>query len=283
MKNSRVPWSPNAAYASESAASGPGARLDAVGVHRHRARRHPRRPHHHPLPPVLDRLDPVVVEDQMRLVVHAVQALDDGLLQLVHDVGALAGDGIDAMDALVVDLDLEVLGPAAVAAQPRSNRSRSRHGAPFYAPGCAPPVRRLARPRRGALRVRRAVGRRAGARRPSRRSVRRRRRRTTSGSVTSCWRRSWSTEVEAVGLPCEVALRQGLGEVEAPTMTIGRIDVNGDNATAEVRSAAAGRSHRRTRWSWCGWRTRGGLRRWRNPGEHPFGVEELLILTGRSR
>ena len=47
-------------------------------------------------------------------------------------------------------------------------------------------------------------------------------------------------EVEAVGLPCEVALRQGLGEVEAPTITIGRINVNGDNATAEVRSAAAG-------------------------------------------
>ena len=48
------------------------------------------------------------------------------------------------------------------------------------------------------------------------------------------------SEVEAAGLPCEVALRQGLGEVEAPTLTIGRIEVRGDNATAEVRSAAAG-------------------------------------------
>ena len=47
-------------------------------------------------------------------------------------------------------------------------------------------------------------------------------------------------EVEAAGLPCEVALRQGLGEVEAPTITIGRITVNGDAATAEVRSTAAG-------------------------------------------
>ena len=47
-------------------------------------------------------------------------------------------------------------------------------------------------------------------------------------------------EVEAVGLPCEVALRQGLGDVKAPTITIGRIVVTGDSATAEVRSAAAG-------------------------------------------
>jgi hypothetical protein len=48
------------------------------------------------------------------------------------------------------------------------------------------------------------------------------------------------SEVEQVGLPCEVALRQGLGDVKAPTLTIGRIEVRGDNATAEVRSAAAG-------------------------------------------
>ncbi len=48
------------------------------------------------------------------------------------------------------------------------------------------------------------------------------------------------SEVEQSGLPCEVALRQGLGDVKAPTLTIGRIEVRGDNATAEVRSAAAG-------------------------------------------
>jgi hypothetical protein len=47
-------------------------------------------------------------------------------------------------------------------------------------------------------------------------------------------------EVEAAGLPCEVALRQGLGDVRSPRLTIGRITVNGDDATAEVRSAAAG-------------------------------------------
>jgi hypothetical protein len=47
-------------------------------------------------------------------------------------------------------------------------------------------------------------------------------------------------EVERVGLPCEVALRQGLGEVESPELTIGRVAVDGDAATAEVQSSAAG-------------------------------------------
>ncbi len=47
-------------------------------------------------------------------------------------------------------------------------------------------------------------------------------------------------DVEAAGLPCEVAMRQGLGEVKAPTLTIGRISVDGDKATAEVKSSAAG-------------------------------------------
>ena len=47
-------------------------------------------------------------------------------------------------------------------------------------------------------------------------------------------------EVEQIGLPCEVALRQGLGEVEAPTLTIGEIQVDGDEATARVNSAARG-------------------------------------------
>jgi hypothetical protein len=47
-------------------------------------------------------------------------------------------------------------------------------------------------------------------------------------------------EVESVGLPCEVALKQGLGDVRSPTLTIGKIEVRGNTATAEVRSAAAG-------------------------------------------
>ena len=48
------------------------------------------------------------------------------------------------------------------------------------------------------------------------------------------------SEVEATGLPCEVALRQGLGDVQAPTLTIGRIEVKGEKATAQVNSAAQG-------------------------------------------
>ena len=49
---------------------------------------------------------------------HAVEALHDGLLDLVDDLGALAGHRVDLVDPLVVDLNLEVAGPAAVAAQP---------------------------------------------------------------------------------------------------------------------------------------------------------------------
>jgi hypothetical protein len=47
-------------------------------------------------------------------------------------------------------------------------------------------------------------------------------------------------EVEQQGLPCEVALKQGLGDVKAPKLTIGQIEVKGDSATADVRSTAAG-------------------------------------------
>ena len=47
-------------------------------------------------------------------------------------------------------------------------------------------------------------------------------------------------QVTEIGLPCEVALRQGLGQVRQPTITVGRVQVKGDRATAEVRSSAAG-------------------------------------------
>jgi predicted small lipoprotein YifL len=47
-------------------------------------------------------------------------------------------------------------------------------------------------------------------------------------------------EVESIGLPCERALEQGLGEVEDPRLTIGRVDVREDEASAEVRTSAAG-------------------------------------------
>ena len=47
-------------------------------------------------------------------------------------------------------------------------------------------------------------------------------------------------EVESIGLPCERALREGLGEVEDPRLTIGRIEIRDDEASAEVRTSAAG-------------------------------------------
>ncbi len=47
-------------------------------------------------------------------------------------------------------------------------------------------------------------------------------------------------DVESIGLPCERALRQGLGEVKDPQLAIGTITVDDDKATAEVRTSAAG-------------------------------------------
>ena len=108
--------------------------VDPVAVHGDRARGHPRRADDHPLPAVLDRLDaadPAAVllvdrEAQVRLVVEAVAALDDRLLQLVVGVICLPGLGVDPQDALVVELDLQVLRPAAVAPQPRRRDARVR-------------------------------------------------------------------------------------------------------------------------------------------------------------
>jgi hypothetical protein len=48
------------------------------------------------------------------------------------------------------------------------------------------------------------------------------------------------SEVESAGLPCELALKQGLGDVSAPKLTIGTIRVAGDAATADVQSSAEG-------------------------------------------
>lgn len=47
-------------------------------------------------------------------------------------------------------------------------------------------------------------------------------------------------EVRAAGLPCEVALQQGLGDVKRPQLTLGRVTVKGNGATADVRTTAAG-------------------------------------------
>jgi len=46
--------------------------------------------------------------------------------------------------------------------------------------------------------------------------------------------------VKQIGLPCEVALQKGIGDLRDPHLTVGAIDVSDDKATAEVRSSAAG-------------------------------------------
>ncbi|MGH2970068.1 MAG: hypothetical protein ACRDK0_13540 [Solirubrobacteraceae bacterium] len=47
-------------------------------------------------------------------------------------------------------------------------------------------------------------------------------------------------ELKQVGLPCEVAMQQSLEDVEEPRLTIGRITLTDEGATAEVRSSASG-------------------------------------------
>lgn len=46
--------------------------------------------------------------------------------------------------------------------------------------------------------------------------------------------------LQQIGLPCEVAMRTSLGEVEAPKLTVGEIAIDGTTASAEVRTSAAG-------------------------------------------
>jgi hypothetical protein len=49
-------------------------------------------------------------------------------------------------------------------------------------------------------------------------------------------------KVTRAGLPCEQALRKGLGDVRDPRLTIGRITVSDDHATAEIRTSATGQA-----------------------------------------
>jgi hypothetical protein len=48
--------------------------------------------------------------------------------------------------------------------------------------------------------------------------------------------------VKQIGLPCEVALEKGFQDVRDPRLSVGAITVNGDGATAQVRSSAAGQA-----------------------------------------
>ena len=47
-------------------------------------------------------------------------------------------------------------------------------------------------------------------------------------------------KLRQVGLGCEQALKQGLGQVRSPKLSVGKITVNGNTATAEVRTSAEG-------------------------------------------
>jgi predicted small lipoprotein YifL len=47
-------------------------------------------------------------------------------------------------------------------------------------------------------------------------------------------------DLAQIGLPCEQALKQGLDSVRDPRLTIGTVKIDGDKATAEVRTSAAG-------------------------------------------
>jgi hypothetical protein len=46
--------------------------------------------------------------------------------------------------------------------------------------------------------------------------------------------------LQGIGLPCQAAMRKSLGEVREPRLTVGRVEIDGDSASAEVRTSAEG-------------------------------------------
>lgn len=46
--------------------------------------------------------------------------------------------------------------------------------------------------------------------------------------------------IKAIGLPCEVAMRNSLGEVSNPRMTVGTVEIKGKTARVEIRTSADG-------------------------------------------
>lgn len=48
--------------------------------------------------------------------------------------------------------------------------------------------------------------------------------------------------ISEIGLPCEVAMRQSLEDVDNPRLTVGRVSVDGKRASAEVRTSADGQA-----------------------------------------
>jgi len=49
-------------------------------------------------------------------------------------------------------------------------------------------------------------------------------------------------DLKKIGLPCEIALQQGLGNVKQPRLIVGDVKIDGKKATAEVRSSAQGQA-----------------------------------------
>ena len=49
-------------------------------------------------------------------------------------------------------------------------------------------------------------------------------------------------DLKKIGLPCEIALQQGLGEVKQPRLIVGDVAVKGKKASAEVRTSAEGQA-----------------------------------------
>ena len=49
-------------------------------------------------------------------------------------------------------------------------------------------------------------------------------------------------DLKKIGLPCEIALQQGLGDVRQPRLIVGAVKVDGKKASAEVRTSAQGQA-----------------------------------------
>ena len=49
-------------------------------------------------------------------------------------------------------------------------------------------------------------------------------------------------DLKKIGLPCEIALQQGLGDVKQPRLIVGDVKVEGKKATAQVKTSAEGQA-----------------------------------------
>ena len=53
---------------------------------------------------------------------------------------------------------------------------------------------------------------------------------------------SLTADLKKIGLPCEIALQQGLGDVKQPRLIVGDVKVDGKTATAQVKTSAQGQA-----------------------------------------